>query len=89
MADNILIAMGAIGYGLIPIGLIRMWFHYPALRLKLSGITVHMALVSFKAAALAIAPYTVAWDWSDLHRVTAAVAGFCFMWGMLEQRKQK
>ena len=84
MADNILITIGAIGYGIIPIGLIRMWFHYPTLRIKLSGITVHMAFVSFKAAALAIAPYTVAWDWSDLHRVTAAIAAVCFIYGMWE-----
>lgn len=89
MADNILITIGAIGYGIIPIGLIRMWFHYPTLRIKLSGITVHMVLVSFKAAALAIAPYTVAWDWSDLHRVTAAIAAVCFIYGMWEQRNRK
>jgi hypothetical protein len=77
-----LLILGQIGYGLIPIGLLWTIFYYPDVRYRLMGIFLHMLVVAIKQALLVAYPQLIMFDWIDIHRATAILAGLCLLYGM-------
>lgn len=83
MAGAQLVAIiNAVAYGVIPFGLWWLIIHYPALRIKLVGLFIHMLIVCARTALRATYPASALWDWSDIHTVTAILSALCFIVGI-------
>lgn len=72
--------INALAYGVIPIGIWWIVVRFPALRLALLGLFIHMSLVCLRSALRVTHPYSVLWDWSDIHTATAVLSASCFGW---------